>query len=813
MKLLLLGVAFISILPAYSQQTPVAKANYKLAARFSPKRQDKMVFSTTVTPHWLKKDNRFWYEYETTEGKNWYIVNAAIPEKKFLFDNVKLATELTKIIKDPFDAQHLPIDSLQVSKDEKSIRFEVRSSVDTSATKKGKKIFYFRYSIDSNTLTVLNDFTKPKHKPFWASISPDGKTILFSKHFNLYYMDRANYEKALKKEEDSTIVETALTTDGVEFNAYGGSMENENNVEKEKNKNKRKPVRVYWSPDSKHFAYVRTDSRNVKDFWVINSIADPRPTLETYKYQMPGEKEAPQDALCLFDMTMHTQQKVNVAAFKDQDVTLWSAPIIKEEREEEERPNRWLGNNSRFYMARQSRDLKKVDVLLVDVAKASVTTLIEERSNTYIDFQRLGLVNDGKELVFWSERDGWGHFYLYDEKGTLKSQITSGPFHCNDIEGIDDASRTIYFTANGKEKNEDPYYRHMYRVNLDGSGFKLLNDGNFEHAVNLNDNNAFFIDNYSRVNTIPASALYSVAGKKVLDLETADLRSLFGAGYKFPEIFTVKADDGITDLYGVMYKPYDFDSTRKYPIVEYVYPGPQTEAVNKAFARVADRTDRLAQIGFIVVTVGNRGGNPGRSKWYHNYGYGNLRDYGLADKKTAAEQLANRHSYIDIDKVGIHGHSGGGFMSTAAMLVYPDFFKVAVSSSGNHDNSIYNRWWSEKHHGLKEVIGDKGDTSFVYSIEKNADLAKQLKGHLMITTGDIDNNVNPANSIRVMNALIKANKRFDVMLLPGQRHAYGNMQEWFFWGLADYYSRWLLGDFSQPVDIEEMNRDMPLTGK
>lgn len=809
MRKLLSLFAFVCCCQVALAQQPV-KANYQLASRFSPKRLDRMVFFTSITPHWLKKDNRFWYEYETSEGKNWYIVNAAKAEKRFLFDNVKLATELSRIIKDPFDAQHLPIDSLLVSKDEKSIRFEVKSSQDTG--KKGKKVFYFRYSLDSNTLTLLNDYTKPKHKPGWASISPDGKIIVFSKDYNLYYMDRANYEKALKKEEDSTIVETALTKDGVEYFAYGSSGENETNVDKEKNRHKRKSAYVFWSPDSKHFAMTRTDQRKVKELWVINSIADPRPTLETYKYQMPGEKEAPQDGLCLFNMESHTQQQVNVALFKDQDVSLWSAPPVKEEREEEERPLRWLGTNDRFYLARQSRDLKKIDVLMVNVATAAATAVIEERSNTYIDMQRVGLVNGGKELVFWSERDGWGHFYLYDEKGTLKQQITSGAFHCNEIVGIDDATRTLYFSANGKETSEDPYYRHLYKVNLDGSGFTLLNSGNFEHASNMNDNNAFFVDNYSRVNSVPGSALYNVAGKKVLDLETADLRSLFAAGYKFPEIFTVKADDGITDLYGVMYKPYDFDSTRKYPIVEYVYPGPQTEAVNKAFARPADRIDRLAQIGLVVITVGNRGGNPARSKWYHNYGYGNLRDYGLADKKAAAEQLANRYSYIDINKVGIHGHSGGGFMSTAAMLVYPDFFKVAVSSSGNHDNTIYNRWWSEKHHGLKEVISEKGDTSFVYSIERNQDLVKQLKGHLMLTTGDIDNNVHPANTIRVINALIKANKRFDMLFLPGQRHGYSNMQEWFFWGLADYYSKWLLGDFSQPVDIEEMNRDMPLTG-
>jgi dipeptidyl aminopeptidase/acylaminoacyl peptidase len=221
-----------------------------------------------------------------------------------------------------------------------------------------------------------------------------------------------------------------------------------------------------------------------------------------------------------------------------------------------------------------------------------------------------------------------------------------------------------------------------------------------------------------------------------------------------------------------------------------------------------NRTDRLAQLGFIVVTIGNRGGHPARSKWYHNYGYGNLRDYGLADKKYAAEQLADRYDFIDINKVGIFGHSGGGFMSTAAMLVYPDFFKVAVSSSGNHENNIYNRWWSEKHHGVKEELNDKGETIFKYAIDKNPDLAKNLKGKLLITTGDIDNNVHPAATIRMAKALIDANKRFDYFVFPGQRHGYGKMTEYFFWLKADYFSQHLLGNSDTSTDIKEMNNAM-----
>jgi len=828
--LLLLTFATTTI----AQQTPITKANYQAAARFSPKKLDKMVFTTSLDPHWLKKSTRFWYVYETSEGKKWYIVDPAKAEKKLLFDNEKLAAAITRIVHDPFDALHLGLDSMRFIKDENWIQFEVKSTLDEEkkdsvkdaaktekkpgTPSKEKKIFYFEYNLLDGTLNELVGFKKPKHKPSWASVSPDSNTVIFGKRYNLYWMDRANYDKALKNEDDSTIVEHALTTDGAEYFSYHGTGiqggGGETNVDKEKNKDKRKPAQILWSPDSKHFVMTRTDSRKVKELWVINSLANPRPTLETYKYEMPGEKDGPIEHLLIFDLAAKTYREVNAAGFRDQDVALWAKPALAKTRDDEYRPNIWLGTDTRLFFNRTSRDLKRIDVCSLDLKDTIAKVLVQERLNTYVEVRRLGLVNEGKELIEWSERDGWAHFYLYDANGRLENQITSGSFHCEDIVGIDDKKRVLYFSANGREKDEDPYYLHLYKVNFDGTGLTLLNNGDFDHTMSMDDEQLYFVDNYSRVNTTPRSSLYNALGKKVMDLETADLSALMAAGYKFPQPFKVKADDGITDIYGVMYRPFSFDSTKKYPLMEYVYPGPQTEAVNKAFSRGMDRMDRLAQLGMIVITLGNRGGHPSRSKWYHNYGYGNLRDYGLADKKAAAEQLADRYPFIDINRVGIHGHSGGGFMSTAAMLVYPDFFKVAVSSSGNHDNAIYNRWWSEKHHGVKEIIGPKGDTTFVYNIEKNPDLAKNLKGHLMLSTGDIDNNVHPGNTIRVANALIKANKRFDLVLLPGQRHGYSDMTEYFFWRMADYFSHWLIGDDSErSVDIEEMDREQPMTGE
>ncbi len=802
-------------------QQPSSKGNYELAARFSPDKLKKMIFSTSVDPHWMKKSDRFWYEYETSQGKKWVLVDPVRRTKSPLFDADKLAAELTKAVKDPFDGQHLKLDNMKLLGDENTLQFTVKSTADVlkkdwaelKAKNKNakdsleKKVHTFQFNLTSQQLKEIETVKEPTRLA-WANIAPDSSKVVYVKNFNLYWIDKANFLKAVKDLKDTTLVEQALTTDGVADYEYGWGDRGDDNVEVEKKKNDRKRAPVLWSTDSKQFILTRTDQRKVKDLWVIHHTRDPRPTLETYKYAMPGEKEQPITDLVHYSFETQKLSNLPISTFKDQTVSLWSTTPAANTRDDDFRPTTWLGNPNEFYFALTSRDLKRVDVLRWNLKTNQKEVLIEERSNTYIDFEKPELV--GNDLIWWSERDGWGHFYLYGKDGTYKRQLTSGPYHTAGAARVDAGLRKLYFTANGREKGEDPYYEHLYSVSLDGGAVTLLNKGDFNHEISINDPASYFVSNFSRVNTVPASVLYDRNGAKIMDLETADLSQLMAAGYKFPEPFTFKADDGITDLYGVMYKPFDFDSTRTYPLIQYVYPGPQTEAVNKSFGRGMDRTDRLAQFGFVVVTLGNRGGHPARSKWYHNYGYGDLRDYGLADKKAAVEQLADRHSFIDRHKVGIHGHSGGGFMSTAAMLVYPDVFKVAVSSAGNHENNIYNRWWSEKHHGVQERILPSGDTTFVYQIEKNPDLAKNLKGHLMLSTGDVDNNVHPAGTIRMANALIKAGKRFEFVLLPGQRHGYGDMTEYFFWKMGDYFVAHLLEDtVPPPVDMVQMQRDKP----
>lgn len=790
------------------QERMVRTPNYELAERFSAKRIGQMVFSTSVRPVWFRNGDKFLYAWKTSDGTQYYIADPKAGKTEPVFDMDKLAMQITEIMRDPFDAKHLPISNISIDPENDGIlKFDIKSTkekTDTTGKATGEKLTYhFRYEIAGKKLTYDTADKKEKY-PDWANVSPDGLTGVYMKNSNLFYMDTLNLRKAAEDPKDSTLVEHRITSDGYKDFCYGINNYSGNT---ETDTTKRVfPSELVWSPDSRHIAVMRWDMAPLKDLWVINSLTQPRPTLETYKYQMPGEP-GPKGHLYVFSTSDWTSRQVKINAFKDQDLIMQPDVRTTDDQFDEFYSSRWLGDDNGFYLTRMSRDLKRMDICYVGVDSDSTRTVISERMNTYVESRQTRLLDGGRKMIHWSERNGWANLYLYNADGTLIRNLTEGAYHVDDVLAVNEKEGYVLFRACGKEKGENPYQMHVYRVSLQGGEPKMLDIPDMNIDAIASDDGKYFIANYSRVDCKPASALFDAAGKKVCDLGEADFSLLFAAGYKFPERFKVKAADGITDLYGAIYKPFDFDSTKVYPICDYVYPGPQVEANNISWSRGFTRTDRLAQLGFIVITVGNRGGHPDRSKWYHNYGYGNLRDYGLEDQKYAIQQLGARYSWIDLNRVGIHGHSGGGFMSTAAMLKYPDFFKAAVSCAGNHDNSIYNRWWSEQHHGITEKV-EAGDTTFVYSIETNPEIASNLKGHLMLVHGDIDNNVHPANTIRVVNALIRANKRFDMLILPGQRHGFGDMNEYFFWRMADYYCEWLMGSSKRDeVNIKEMNND------
>jgi dipeptidyl aminopeptidase/acylaminoacyl peptidase len=859
------------------------KPNYDLASRWTSAKVGKYVFSTAVTPHWLEFSDRFWYSFETPAGMKWWVVDPVKKTKASLWDNAKVAAQLTRILRTPYDAQHLPVNTIKFIENDAKIRFSIslprdskvenaegqeltgetqqqENQVQGGGGRGGRgggggrggqtqgagraggatdtKQWWLVYEFSTGTVTLDDKYEAEKPTPTWATVSPDKQTIIFARGHNLFMMDAKNYDLAKKKADDPAIQETQLTTDGEKYYSYArngsGQQQDDQQLQQQdqgqqtqnqggEGANARQqseldkkfgprtaPIGVTWSQDNSKFAVMRQDQRKVEDLWVINALASPRPRLETYKYGMPGEENQPQTELSVYDFSAKQMTLVRTIAFKDQQLGMATAPLTNLQREKQETAPRWVTlAGDKIYYNRTSRDLKRIDIVEANTTTGESRVVIPERSNTYIEIQPLRLINNGKQAIHWSERDGWGHYYLYDTAtGKMIRQITSGEFVCTGIESFDERTRTLYFNAVGREAGEDPYFVHLNRVNVDTGEMKLLDPGNASHSTDINDKNTFFVDTFSRIDSAPESVLYDAAGVKVMDLEKTDVSALMEAGFKYPESFTVKADDGITDLYGTMYKPFDFDAAKKYPVILFVYPGPQTESVTKTFSP-RNANVALANVGFIVIEVGNRGGNPQRSKWYHNYGYGNLRDYGVPDKKAGVEQLAKRYAWIDLDRVGIYGHSGGGFMTAAAMFGFPDFFKVGISESGNHDNSIYNRWWSEKHDGVKEVVKDDKVT-FEYEIDKNQDIAKNLKGHLLLMTGDIDNNVHPSNTYRVIDALIKANKRFDFILLPGMRHPYTPEQDYVFWRRVDYFSTWLLGVAPTDTDMVELDREKQL---
>lgn len=874
LHLLILALVFSFPLTGFGQAMPVAvtrmpaqelKPNYALAARFMPTQMKQMLFDTSVSPHWFTKSDRFWFSYKTTSGTDYYLVDPAAKTRKPLWDNTQMAEQLTLLTGIAYDAQHLDIENPQLVDGDTAIRFYVEIRADAvlpgtedpnqpqvlkAAQSNGKtpakpRQLYFLYTLATGKLQRLDNYQQPV-QPLWANISPDGQVILFARGDNLYMMDQANYAKALKNPADSSIQEVQLTTDGLPKYSYAAPLVPEmvtalKKQDKGDTKNaagmRTPPIAIHWSQDGAKFAVVREDDRKVADLWTIHNLATPRPELESYSYAMPGEENTPIPQVEIFTLATHQHISIPQKDFPlvQPSISITDALLTNAEREKQAQlghdaeqlhlkgfrtyssTSRWMAPGSdKLYFTIMDRDFRSADVGVIDTSTGKVTILIRQTSNQWLQPYFAGhdplLVNNGKNLVWWSEADGWVHYYLYSAAtGEMLHPITTGPWMSGEIVSLDQSKGVMYFMGNGRETGPEakinPYYQHLYRVNLDGTGLKDLTPGDFDDAggfgggVQASDDAHYFVLTYSRVNTAPVSELINDSGTLLAELATADLSRLMAAGYKFPTPFTVKAADGITDLYGVMYTPFDMKPDHKYPVIEYVYPGPQTEAVPYSFTPSMSDNLPLAQLGFVVVFVGNRGGSPLRDKWYDTYGYGNLRDYGLADKVQAITELAEKYPFIDASKVGIWGHSGGGFMTAAAMLQYPSFYTAGWSESGNHDNNNYNRAWSERNDGVREQQEANGAIKFIYTIEKNESLAANLRGHLMLTTGDMDDNVNLANTMQLASALIHADKRFEMLVFPGMRHPYAPIAGYVLVRRMDFFARWLLGSSDTNPDI------------
>lgn len=747
------------VLGATAQQ----KANYKLAEKFNKRAMTGVSeMSMAIHPEFIHKSDRFWYSFTTEEGKKYYLVDPAKKDKKPLFDHERLFAQLSKETRKAYNPKDFSLQDIEFAQDEKSFTFEFDEAK-------------YRYTFKTASVEKIDTIKPWSGYASWMKYSPDSCYILYARNHNLYVMGN----KA--KGKDTTAIQ--LTFDAEKDYTFAKEFaDSDTEVE----------TIASWMKDSKKVYAVREDARKVEELFLIDHLAKPRPKLKTYRYDMPGDKEISQSQFLIIDIETRKITEIDIDRWPDQYVD-----VLYTDKKAE-----------KIYFERVNRAFNEKEICVIDAKTGKVKVLIHEVDKPFLDFKMasVSFLNDGQDILFRSNRTGWGHYYLYDGEGNLKNTVTAGGWTAGPIAEIDTVGRTIYFYALGKDKHIDPYYYTLCKADLDKPGRVVqLTFDNVTHMVDWSKTFNYFVDTYQRVDMEPHFVVRNKKGKKIIDLGKADISRVKEMGWKAPERFKVKAADGITDLYGVMWKPFDFDSTKHYPIISSVYPGPFYEYVPTQFAVIHDRNTQLAQLGFIVIAVGHRGGTPMRGKYYNTYGAGNLRDYPLADDKYAIEQLADRYPFIDATKVGIYGHSGGGFMSTAAICTYPDFYKAAVAAAGNHDNRIYNKWFTETHNGVTEekkaikdsVNGDREEHIFKFQVRTNQELAKNYKGGLLLVTGDMDDNVHPAHTLRMADALIKAGKNFDMIVLPGQDHGFSGDAELFYERkLWFHFAKYLLKDTS-----------------
>ncbi len=605
---------------------------------------------------------------------------------------------------------------------------------------------------------------------------------MFIRDYNLWVRDVA------------TGNETQLTTDGVKD--FGYATDNAGWTHSDR------PI-VLWSPDSKKIATYQQDQRGVGEMYLVHTQVG-HPTLEEWKYPLPGDRVVTMIQRVVIDLD--GPRVIRFQMPPDQHRSTLCDDVACKPGEWSD--VQWSPDSTHVAFVSTSRDHKREQLRIADAATGEIRDVLQEDVSTFyesgngmVDWRYLPVSN---EVIWFSERGNWGQLYLYDlETGRLKNQITAGEGNVTEVLRVDEKNRMIYFLGVGKEKGRDPYFIHFYRIGFDGKDLKLLTPENANHEVTLSPSGNYFVDSYSTPDIPPVTVLRDADGKLVATVEKADISRLLATGWKPPISFTVKARDGVTDLYGLMFKPTNFDESKRYPIINHIYPGPQTGSVgSRSFSAARGDCQSLAELGFVVVEIDGMG-TPWRSKKFHEAYFGDMGDNTLPDQVGGMKQLAQRYSWIDIDRAGIYGHSGGGFATADAMFRYPDFFKVGISESGNHDNREYEDDWAEKWQGL---LVQNPDGSTNYDDQANENIAKNLKGHLLLAHGTIDNNVPPYNTLLVVDALIKANKDFDLLMLPNQRHGYGDDTSYMTRRRWDYFVRYLLG--AEPPHEYEMHPPM-----
>ena len=756
---------FITSVPALAQQRgsdALTAADYARAERFMPYNTAPLVFSSGVRPNWLT-DERFWYSKSTAEGTEFVLVDSARGTRAPVFDHSKVAAALSAAAGTSFDAHHLPFTEFDLSTDGQAISFSAsgrrwRCNLQTN-----------KCTAEANPISSVQPSRGVGRGLGLYVLSPDKSRAAFVRDFNLWVRDIA------------TGKEMQLTSDGVKD--FGYATDNAGWIRSDR------PV-ILWSPDSKKLATFQQDQRGVGEMYLVNTKVG-HPELQAWKYPLPGDAIVTTIQRVIIDLD--GPKTVRIGMSPDQHRTTLCDDLICSEGEWADVG--WGPDSTSLAFVSVSRDHKRAQLRIADaptgvirdVLEEAVATQYESGSGDRVNWRYLPASN---EIIWFSERDNWGHLYLYDlATGRLKNQITTGEWVVTQLLRVDEKNRLLYFLGAGREKGRDPYFNHLYRVGFDGKNLSLLTPEDGTHDVSFSASGRYFVDSYSKPDVAPVAVLRDADGKLVTNIEKADIARLVGTGWKPPVPFTVKARDGATDLYGLMFKPTNFDPNKKYPIVNHIYPGPQGGSVgSRAFAASRGDSQALAELGFIVIEIDGMG-NPTRSKKFHDEYYGNMGDNTLPDQISGMKQLAARYPWVDLDRAGIWGHSGGGYAAADAMFRYPDFFKVGISEAGNHDNRGYEDDWGERYHGLLER---KADGTTNYDDQANQNIAKNLKGHLLLAHGTMDTNVPPYNTLLVVNELIKANKDFDLIMLPNRGHGFGGeaymvRRRW------DYFVRYLLG--------------------
>jgi dipeptidyl aminopeptidase/acylaminoacyl peptidase len=595
------------------------------------------------------------------------------------------------------------------------------------------------------------------------SLSPDGKRGAFIRDWNLWVRDMASGQ------------EKPLTTDGVKYFGYATDNAGWSSSDR---------AMVSWSPDSRLIATQQQDERSVGEMYLV-STAVGHPTLRVSKFPLPGDSV----------MAMLHRVVIDVDAGK---VTRLRMPpdyhrgTIGDDIRMGDYV--WSPDASKLAIASVARDHKRAWLSVADVRSGDVRKVYEETVATqYESRAQWQVLWSTNEFIWYSERDNWGQLYLYDlTSGQLKNKITTGEGPVMSIVRLDTTARVVWYTANGRERGQDPYFRHLYRVNLDGTRNVSLTPDDGDHAPQLSPDARYVIDTYSKPDVPPVVALRDGAtGALIMPLETADISRLLARGWKPPIPIKMKAHDGKTDIFGLMFVPTSLDPSKKYPVVNNVYPGPQTGSTGgRAFTPARGDRQALAELGFVVVTIDGMG-TPGRSKAFQDAYYGAMgRDNTIPDQISGMEDLAKQYPYIDLTRAGIWGHSGGGFATTTAMFRFPDFFKAGIAESGNHDQRVNEDDWGERYQGLVVRTPDGSDS---YAIEANQNFAKNLKGRLMLAHGTMDTNVPPYQTMLIADALIKANKDFDLLMIPNANHGYGAASNYMMRRRWDFFVKWLMG--------------------